>query len=103
MKRIHFILIFISIVSLIENVFSQNTEKDTLFLLKDLKEGSKQSIFIDKNPKSNYFEELSNFNFSISQNKMKSVPIIVNRCDYHKQHEYFFEEPDYEMLGRKFK
>lgn len=37
----------------------------------------------------------------ISQNKMKSVPIIVNRCDYHKQHEYFFEEPDYETLGDK--
>lgn len=31
-----------------------------------MKEGSKQSIFIDKNPKSNYFEELSNFNFNES-------------------------------------
>jgi hypothetical protein len=39
----------------------------------------------------------------ISQNKMKSFPIIVNRCDFHKQHEYFFEEPDYEMMRRKFK
>jgi hypothetical protein len=64
MKRIHFTLFFIFVVSQIETVYSQNPEKDTLFLLKDLKEGSKQSIFIDKNPKSKYYKELSNFNFN---------------------------------------
>ena len=66
MKRIHFTLFFIFVVSQIESVFSQNPEKDTLFLLKDLKEGSKQSIFIDKNPKSIYYKELSNFTFNES-------------------------------------
>jgi hypothetical protein len=32
---------------------------------------------------------------------IRKVPIIVNNCEYEKQSEFQFEDPEYEQLLRK--
>jgi hypothetical protein len=59
MKRLfHFIIFLLSSYS-----FCQSKNQDTLFLFKELNFGNAQSIFIDLNNKSKFYQELNNFEF----------------------------------------
>jgi hypothetical protein len=76
-KAPNFIIFFFVISSI---AYSQSIYKDTLFLYKDSLKGSSQSIFVETNPSSKYYEYLTSFNFGLYDNK-----------SYHQSLEYFKE------------
>ncbi len=62
-------ILTILIIGTTFQLFGQSTEKDTTFIFKDTVEGEVQTIFIDNNKDSKFYDRISHFNFQYFDNE----------------------------------
>lgn len=47
---------------------------------------------------SDYHSEEKEYELFVSAEKIHLFPLIVNQCEFHKQHEFFFDTPDFKQI-----
>ena len=63
MKRLSYILIFLSLI-MFQTIYGQQT-KDTIFIRKDSLQGASQAIFFETNKNSKYYDNITSFKFDM--------------------------------------
>ncbi|PWV47671.1 hypothetical protein [Chitinophaga sp. S165] len=62
--------ILVVLLALSYTTYAQSGKKDTVFLLKEKRETGYHAIFIDKNPRSEFYKKISDFRFSDDESRI---------------------------------
>jgi hypothetical protein len=68
------LLVFIFLINT-ENSFSQKLKSDTVFIFKDSVKGYSQSIFLEKNKNSKFYNAITSFEFDLQDKKSYALSI----------------------------